>query len=92
MDIDSYHERIDRAFRRQKTKALAFQKKHNAALPAEKCPFCGCNGHVPGLPCPDCCHQYEVPWGLILDTEWGYAAVSIGNRKVVLAQFNVGDG
>lgn len=87
----SDHEHYEAAFREAKIKALRFIEHFNEGLPTDHCPFCGVNGHVPGLPCPECSHCYEVPWAILLPGEWGYEVVAINNRKNVIMEFYVED-
>ncbi len=87
----AYLDDLSRAFATAKSDALAFIEHHNAELPTESCPTCGVSGHVPGLPCPECSHAYEVSWAILLDSEYGYDAVALNNRKHVFARFNVED-
>lgn len=84
---------LDSAFRRQKAEALRFIDDFNDKLPAQNCPNCGAEGHVPGLPChnAECGYKHEVSWAILLDTEFGYEVVALNNRKHVFASFNVPD-
>jgi hypothetical protein len=80
---------LDDAFLKAKQDASAFIAQHNATLPSDNCPYCHRAGHLPGLPCPDCGHEESVAWLIILDTEFGYDAVEIRNRRKVIASFRV---
>ncbi len=87
--MDEYLTKITKDFDEAKRRALTFIDKHNDRLETEKCGVCGCSGTVPGLPCPECSHVYPIPWAILLDTEWGYSAVAISNRRHVLADFQI---
>ena len=89
MELDEYLDRMDGAFARQKARAKEFIFHFNAGLPSRECPGCRLDGHVPGLPCPECGYVHPVAWVILLDTEWGYAAVAINARRHVVASFHV---
>lgn len=82
---------LEREFSRAKHDALAFIERHNDKLPAQRCPSCHAEGHVPGLPCPEatCGYRHDVSWAILLDTEWGYDVVSLNDRKHVVISYNV---
>jgi hypothetical protein len=80
---------LDGRFRAARAQTEAYVEKFNAALPTDHCPQCHAEGHCPGLPCPTCGYRHEVSWLIVLDTEWGYAAVALNDRRVVVAEFKV---
>lgn len=81
-------EYLEGAFAVARSQALVFIEEHNAALP-DICPKCDDSGHVAGLRCPACGYRHRISWAIIRDTEWGYEAVSLTNRRKVLAVFNL---
>lgn len=89
MDFENNHANLEGAFQLQKDRALSFIEKHNAALPSKRCPACHDEGHVPGLRCPACGYRHNVAWAILRDTEWGYEAIPLTNRRKVLAEFRV---
>jgi hypothetical protein len=80
---------LEKAFADAKAKTEGFIESYNAKLPTEECPGCHQAGHLPGLPCPECGHEEEVAFVIKLDTEFGYDAVEIRNRRKVIASFRV---
>lgn len=80
---------LETSFAQARVEALEFIKRHNEKLPSEYCPFCGDEGHLPGLPCPACGYRHVVAWAILRDGEFGYDVVTLTDRKTMLARFNV---
>lgn len=87
--MSDYEEHLAAQFARAKSQALAFVESWNSRLPTDACPFCHSTGHVPGLPCPECSHVHDVSWSILMDTEWGYSVIALGNPRQIYAEFNV---
>lgn len=85
--MDDYNDELERAFRAAKEECLAFIEKHNDALPLN-CDVCG-GQWVPGLPCVACGTRAKVAWAVLLDTETGYSAVSLTNRRFSYSRHDV---
>lgn len=85
----TFLDHLENEFRTARKLACQFVETHNEKLPLE-CQ-CGCDSTVPGLPCPDCSHVADTPWAILLDTEFGYDVVALGDRNDVIARFNVED-
>ena len=86
--MDTY-ESLQAAFEKARKESLSFITAYNAKLPTERCPKCGDAGHVPGLRCPACGYRHVIAWAILRDTEWGYEAVPLTNRRTVLKEFRV---
>lgn len=92
VDIDSYYEQLDEAFKVQKTKAKRYVEKFNATLPSSECPNChAAGGHCPGLPCPNCSYRHPLSWLLVRPGEWGSEVVPLNNQRRILLRFDVED-
>lgn len=91
MSISDYSRDWDAAFAWQRQRALRYIELYNMALPRKHCPRCQTEGHLPGIPCPDCGYRHAQGWCILRDTEMGYDAVCIGKPMVVIASFNVDD-
>lgn len=89
MDSERIDSRLTEAFSIQKRRALHFIENYNAKLPADRCPACHEDGHVPGLRCPACGYRHAVAWAILRDGEWGYEVVALTNRRKILAEFRV---
>ena len=79
---------LERAFAEAKEQCLAFIRDHNTKLP-QSCPHCGTDGFVPGLRCSECGEVSSPAWAILRDTEWGYEAIPLTNRRKILARFEV---
>lgn len=85
-------EKLDAAFKQARTNAVLFIEAYNARLPSRACPSCDDEGHLPGLRCPACGYKHSSTWLILRDTEWGYEAVTLTNRKFIVASFPLEPG
>lgn len=87
--VSSMQPDLDYSFIAARKAACRFISEHNRQLPSDFCPSCRDESHVPGLMCPACGYRHPVPWAILRDTEWGYAAVAISNSKLVIRDFPI---
>lgn len=80
---------LDREFEDARRRAQIFISAHNSKLPIDACPQCGGDTHIPGLRCATCGYRHDVPWIIIQDTEWGYAAIPLMDRNKPIQEFRV---
>lgn len=86
--MDSYDE-LDRAFKEARKNAVLFIESYNARLPSKACPSCRDAGHLPGIRCPACGYLHGSAWLILRDTEWGYEAITLTNRRGLVAYFPI---
>jgi len=87
--MDTYLEKLERAFDGARHRAEGYAQCYNELLPTDHCPSCKAPGHVPGLACP-CGYTHPKAYAIVKGSEYGSVVVPLTNqRRRILARFDI---